>query len=364
MRKTVATILAACSLAWLGIAGSMPQSTLASTAIGRSRSEATAGGPRYTLVTTLSSSFKQPAGLAVTGTGDVYVADTGHHQIRVIHPDGRVDVVAGSGSPGTSDGVGPTAQFHGPRGLAFDETRGVLYVADTGNHVIREVTLDGVVRTVAGSGRPGADDGNATRAEFRSPSSIAIDPTSNVLYVADTGNSSIRAVTSAGDVTTVATGLKQPEAIAFANDGTLYVADTLNHVIRRVTHAGMTTVAGFGQPGFQDGLAATARFNEPSGIAVTENGDVVVGDRLNHRVRLIHIDSQMVETIAGIGQPSFLDGDALSAGFHDLSGVTTAGAVWIADEKNDAVRMLVPEIAVTAIQPARGPLTGGEVRIF
>lgn len=163
-----------------------------------------------------------------------------------------------------ADGVGAAARFNRPFGLAHDAA-GVVYVADTGNRVIRRVAADGTVTTLAGSaGQAGSTDGSGSAARFSFPRGIALGP-----------------------------------------DGDLYVADESNNLIRRVTTAGVvSTYAGSGSPGSADGPAAVATFNAPFAIAVAANGDVIVGDRGNHRVRRILRSGTVagnVETLAGSG---------------------------------------------------------------
>ncbi|MGH7485335.1 MAG: gluconolaconase, partial [bacterium] len=148
--------------------------------------------------------LKAPASVAIVrSTGDVIVADTAHHRILRIAPAGDVIVLAGSGKPGHADGIGVQAQFKEPEGVAVDDMRGVIYVADSGNHLVRSVTFGGAVATLAGSGRPEDKDGPGAEAGFKQPSGIAVDAT-GMIVVADGGNSRIKQVTPAGQVTTIA----------------------------------------------------------------------------------------------------------------------------------------------------------------
>jgi len=140
--------------------------------------------------------FQGPRSVDVDGAGNVYVADTGNHCIRVISPGGAtsfiVTTLAGTPEPGYADGQGAVARFNFPSGIAVD-AQGNLYVADTANHRIRKITPDGTVTTLAGSGTPGNADGPATEARFRGPEGVAVDAAGNV-YVADTGNHRIRKI--------------------------------------------------------------------------------------------------------------------------------------------------------------------------
>jgi RHS repeat-associated protein len=311
--------------------------------------------------------LKKPSGLFVAGRpGTTYVADTAHHQIRIVGASGDVRVLAGSGTPGFVNGPAASAEFHAPEAVAVDEVRNIVYVADTGNHAIRMLTGSGTVQTFAGSGRASDRDGSASEAGFNSPAGLALDALGN-LYVADSGNDRIRKVTPAGMVTTVASGLKRPRGVAVAENGVVYVADTGNHVIRKIENGITSFVAGTGHPGQIDGAAALAEFKEPASLAIDESGALLVADTQNHAVRRIVISGNggTVSTIAGTAQPGFRDGDPLAAQFNQPSGIAERGAVFVVDSQNDALRMLVPELTLSAIYPRSGAPSGGTlVRIF
>jgi sugar lactone lactonase YvrE len=136
--------------------------------------------------------FNGPRGVAVDAKGNVYVADTGNHRIRMISPAGQVTTLAGGSEPGYKDGKGSEARFNYPADIAADAA-GNLYVADTANHCIRKITPEGVVTTLAGNGKPGDTDGPLAEAQFRAPEGVAVDSQGNV-YVADTGNQRIRKI--------------------------------------------------------------------------------------------------------------------------------------------------------------------------
>jgi serine/threonine-protein kinase len=136
--------------------------------------------------------FQSPHGVAADRDGNVYVADTGNHCIRKITPDGMVTTLAGTNEPGYADGQGTQARFSYPAGIAVDG-EGNIYVADTANHRIRQIAPDGTVTTLAGSGAPGNADGPASEAQFRAPEGVAVDAGGNVI-VADTGNHRIRKI--------------------------------------------------------------------------------------------------------------------------------------------------------------------------
>ena len=208
---------------------------------------------------------------------------------------------AGTGSPSFADGQGTSASFKYPAGLAFDAA-GNLYVADSNNHRIRKVTSGGgYVTTLAGSGAPAFADGQGTNAKFFSPFSVAVDGNGNV-YVADIDNVRIRKITSAGLVSTLAgsgvrtfadgfgTGasFNNPSGVAVDQSGNVYVADSDNHRIRKITRVGVvTTWAGSGTPALVNGAGTSACFYNPYGIFVDVNGSVYVGDSSNHKIRKI-----------------------------------------------------------------------------
>jgi hypothetical protein len=197
----------------------------------------------------------EAANLAVDGAGNVYVPDSGNDTIRKITPAGVVTTIAGqAGQPGDMDGTGTAALFDTPTGVALDGS-GNLYVADQGNDTIRKITAGGVVTTIAGNGQYGYVDGTASTAEFEAPSGLAVDPAGNI-FVADSDNDRIREVTASGFVTTVpitagsnllgggsgataAPGVpiegiifNFPTSVAVSGNGTLYVADSGDNEIK------------------------------------------------------------------------------------------------------------------------------------
>jgi sugar lactone lactonase YvrE len=324
--------------------------------------------------------LKAPSSVAVVlSTGEVLIADTAHHRIVAVTTAGALRVLAGSGSPGSGDGSGTAAQFKSPSGLAIDQAGGVVYVADTGNHLIRRVTLDGNVTTLAGSGRPDDADGSSTQAGFKQPMGIAVDRAGNI-YVADTGSNRIRAITPAGVVRTLAGAthegsgdgpalqalFKQPQGIAVGPSGAVWIADTKNNVIRKLENGAVSTI-GTGHGGFVDGNGSVAEFKEPSGVSVGESGEVYVADTKNNALRRI-VESQrafVVSTIAGASKAGLVDGDLSVARFDTPIGVLFAGALYVADSGNDAVRLLLPSVQLSAIEPDSGPPAGGnDVRVF
>jgi sugar lactone lactonase YvrE len=183
----------------------------------------------------------------VDQSGTLYVTDTDNQKIRKITASGAVTDYVGSGTPGSTDGTGIEASFYYPQGIAVDGT-GTLYVADTDNQKIRKIEAGGVVTTLAGSGSYGSTDGTGTLASFNGPSGVAVDVNNNV-FVADAGNNKIRKISAIGEVTTLAgsgvegaidgsgieANFKYPEGVAVDGSGKVYVADGYNNKIRKIS---------------------------------------------------------------------------------------------------------------------------------
>jgi len=248
--------------------------------------------------------FAFPHQIAMDTAGNVYVADEDYHRIDKITPDGHVSILAGDpdGAYGARDGIGTAAQFHNPQGVAVDKF-GNVFVADTYNSVIRKIDPNGLVTTYAGqlNGLGGFKDGPAASAKFLTPVSVAVDAGNNV-YVTDPGNQRIRVINAAGIVRTLAgTGVEgyadgagatakfdNPDGVAVDAMGNVYIADRYNHRIRKITSSGVvSTVAGNPTPGFADAAGAAAMFNYPSGVVVDAKGTIYVADQLNNRIRKI-----------------------------------------------------------------------------
>ena len=251
-------------------------------------------------VSTVAGGFSTPSGLALAPDGTLYVADTGNHAIRRITPDGSVSTVAGDFAPGYADGPAHQARFNGPIGIAIAPD-GRIFVSDTYNDRIRVIGVDGIVSTLAGSGQPGADDGVADSARFDTPTGLALD-VRGILYVADTGNRIVRTVDMNGRVTTPTwaqgDGFVRPLGVAVGPDDEVYVTDEGGRITEIRSNGAIRAIAGNGV-GFRDGTGATAQFRRPSGIALLRPGHLVVADAGNALVRAVTATSQ-----AGLQPPT------------------------------------------------------------
>ncbi|MCF6212654.1 MAG: Ig-like domain-containing protein, partial [Flavobacteriaceae bacterium] len=307
-----------------------------------------------------AAQFSWPHGIAIDASGIIYVAEEGNHRIRKITPSGVVTTLAGSGTAGFADGTGSAAQFNGPNGVAVDGS-GNVYVADLSNNRIRKITAAGVVTTLAGSGAQGSANGTGTAAQFLFPRDVAVDGSGNV-YVADYFNDLIRKITPAGVVSTLAgstrgytdaTGtaamFNLPQSVAVDGLGTVYVADSFNQRIRKITPSGVvTTLAGSGTQGWVDGTGTAAKFRFPSGIALDASGNIYISDLNNHRIRKITA-AGVVTTLAGSGVGGFADGVGTAAQFKNPSGIAidASGLIYVADYNNHRIRKITVEKELT-----------------
>lgn len=312
--------------------------------------------------------FNSPKGIVVLG-GQLYIADGNFTLRQMALASGAVTTLAGA--PRGADGVGAAARIDSPRQITTDGTN--IYVADTANHTIRRVEIaTRTVTTLAGTnGVPGVTDGTGTAAQFRSLFGLTTDGVN--LYVADTGNHTIRKVVIATRVVTTIAGnpgssgstdgigaaalFNSPRQLT-VHGGFLYVSDSLNHTIRRVALATgeVTTLASVaGAAGYADDIGAAARFNTPNGIA-TDGANLYVTDSLNHAIRVINLATRRVTTLAGFaGLSGSTDGIGSGARFSSPSGINTDGInVFVADTGNHVIRRIVIATAqVTTIAGTR-----------
>lgn len=282
-----------------------------------------------------TAQFQAPEGVAVDVAGNLYVADRGNHTIRMMTPDGVVTTLAGMPRQnGTNDGVGSAARFSSPTGVAVDGA-GNVYVADSGNNTVRKVTPAGVVTTLAGraDGHSGSSDGVGSAARFLRPYGVAVDGATN-LYVADNFNNMVRKMTQVGTnwiVSTIpnrTTLFDEPQGLVLDSATNLYVTQWGNHVIRKITPSGVvTTIAGAaGQPGTNDGVGTAARFSGPNGLAVDGAGNLYVVDQNNQTTRRI-TPAGVVTTLGGTaGAPGRHDGIGATARFSWPSGLALDSA--------------------------------------
>ena len=302
--------------------------------------------------------FYQPSGVISNGSS-LYVVDSGNNTIRqIVISTGVVTTLAGTpGVTGSADGTGSAAQFDGSRLIAFDGTD--LYLADTGNHTIRKIVIStGVVTTPFGTaGTSGSVDGTGNAALFKGPRGIGTDGT--CLYVADTGNDTIRQIViSTGVVTTLAgtpgasgstdgTGAaaRFNDLRGIATDGTnLYVVDAGKNTIRKIiiSTGVVTTFAGTaGVTGGADGTGSAAQFNGPRGITISGT-DLYVTDYGNNTIRQIDIATRAVTTMSGTaGATGGADGVGGDAQFNQPYGITTVGAaLYVAEQGNHTIRLV------------------------
>ncbi|MFC4100052.1 stalk domain-containing protein [Paenibacillus xanthanilyticus] len=349
-----------------------------------------------------TATFNQPTSLLVdAASGSIVLADTRNQRIRAIAADGATSTLAGTDWSngewdlplgGLNDGKTGESVLNAPGGLAAD-AKGNVYIADTENHAIRMLDRAGMLTTIAGNGVIGNTDGPATEARFYHPLDIAVTP-DGVIYVADTLNHVIRVI-EAGKVSTIGAlperaiqsseeaelagnfadgplaGAKfnEPSGLALDAKGNLFVSDTGNQRIRYVDFGQgvVTTVAG-GRTGsfpgygaeeayvsgdYADGKAAEARFNAPRGLAVTAEGGLLIADSLNHAIR--YLKDGVVTTLAGTpGDTGRVDGVASASGFNRPTDVAWLGgdSFAVADANNNRIGVVKPYALPTGLKKA------------
>jgi uncharacterized protein (TIGR03437 family) len=331
------------------------------------------GGPA------IQAQLNGPQGLAVGPSGNLYIADSVNNRVRVVNTSGVINTFAGTGqsSPGgggtfNDGGLAINGLLRLPSGVCVD-SNGNVFIADTGDNIIREVTIDGIINTVAGDGfgSYSGDTNSALTAELHTPTDVAVDKNFNI-YIADSANAAIREVTyTTGIITTIAgnasigdtgdTGpatsasLVTPYAITVDSSGNVYFVENGDSVIRKVTPSNMYIyrVAGNGIAGFSgDGSAATkAQFNFPTGMALDSSGNIYVADSLNNRIR--KITGATVSTIGGNGVLSY-SGDGGPASSAQLNtpqavAVDSSGNFYFADTVNNVVRKVTASGAISTI---------------
>jgi uncharacterized protein (TIGR03437 family) len=313
-----------------------------------------------------NAQLSYPRGVAVDGSGNIYVADAGNAAVRKVAVDTDIILtVAGRGPLGTADGIPATdasfmlasdASFVPILGIALDPS-GNLYVTEEAR-VRKIAAATGIITTVAGNlatSVPGGfpvgysgDGGPATSAQLNSPAAVAVDSSGN-LYIADTYNFAIRKVAAGtGIITTIAGGLKFPTGVAVDSAGNLFIANQGNHDVWKVA-AGtgiVTVVAGTGVQGYSGdgGPASRAQLNQPSGVAVDNAGNLYIADQGNNAVRKVVLATGTITTLAGTGVLGYSgDGGPVSAAqlaSPYAVAVGPDGRVYVADTANNRIRAL------------------------
>ncbi len=308
------------------------------------------GGPA------LEARLDAPHGLALAPDGTTYVADTNNERIRRVEPDGTIETHAGNGAFGFAGdgGAATAAKLASPRGVAVGPD-GEVYIADTGNNRIRRVDAGGDIDTVAGGGDPAddlGDDGPATDARLSAPAAVAVAPDGR-LVIADTFHHRLRMVSTSGQITTIAgdgnagsggdggpaaqARLRFPRAVSFDPNGNVLVADSGNGRVRRIAADGrITTIAGGGDPadGVGDGGPATsARLVSPNAVVQSPDGRILVTDAGHERIRSIETDGS-IRSVAGGGDASGNGSAATDTGVPTPTGLAAApnGDFYVASE--------------------------------
>lgn len=312
-----------------------------------------------------------PSAVVTFGYTNVYIADEGNHVVRKTDYTGNIYTVAGNDTAGNTGDGGPavSARLNTPAGLAVDGS-GNLYIADYSANVVRRVSTGGTISTVAGNGTAGysGDGAQATDAQLNAPYGVAVDASGN-LYIADANNNTIRKVDASGVITTFAgTGfgaglgighgaysgdggsavlarLSFPRSVALDAHGRLYIADAGNNVVRRVANDTITTFAGSGTRGFSGdgGSALAASMNFPASVAVSNAGELYIADEGNNSIRKVNT-AGIISTFAGTATSGYYGdgGAANTAQFRNPTGLAVNGNDWlyIADYSNNVVRLI------------------------
>ncbi|MBI1922332.1 MAG: chitobiase/beta-hexosaminidase C-terminal domain-containing protein [Geobacter sp.] len=346
-----------------------------------------------------AASLYGPAGVAVGGAGNLFIADQYNNRIRKVDAaTGIITTVAGNGSAAfAGDGSAATAaSLNYPAGVAMDSA-GNIFIADKNNHRIRKMAAGtGNISTVAGNGSAAfaGDGGAATAASLKYPAGLTMDSAGN-LFIADSSNNRIRKVDAAtGNISTVAgsgsagfagdggvataASLNNPASVTVDSAGNLFVADSSNNRIRKVdaVTGNIITVAGNGSASFAgDGGAATAAsLKYPAGLTMDSAGNLFIADSSNNHIRKVDAATGIISTVAGSGSAGFAGdgGAATAASLRYPTGVTmdSAGNLFIADSSNNRIRkvlavgVLDTNPPVTTASPAGGTFASAQFVIL
>jgi len=314
-----------------------------------------------------NAKLNNPIQVALDSSGNLYIADSTNNRIRkVTNSTGKISTIAGTTLSGwTGDGAAATgATLNDPEGIWVDSS-GNIFIGDLENHVVRKITTDGKINTVAGNNTANfsGDGGPATSAALDFPLGVVTDSAGD-LYIADSFNHRIRIVTPDGNINTYAgsgvanysgdggpainADLNRPFGVCLDAAGNLYIADNENHRIRMVAPNGtITTVAGTGTAGSagDGGPATKAQLNRPYDVKVDAAGDLFIADYSNSRIRMVTPDG-VINTIAGGSGPGYTgDGGAATGAKLDFPtglAIDTNGNIYIADSSNNVIRLLTP----------------------
>lgn len=327
-----------------------------------------------------------PAGVALDEKGNLYIADTGAHRIRKVNTEGIITTVVGVGQRGFSGDGGPAveAKIAAPHDMVFD-SEGNLYFTDSYNHSIRKVDTNGVITTVAGTGKSGYSGGGpAVEAQLNTPQGIAIDREGNIL-IADTFNHFIRKIDKQGIITTIAGShpwgyegdggpatkalMSVPQAVEVGPDGTIYISDSGNSRIRKIDSSGVIhhvvgsgPAAGLFGAGYtgDSGLAEKGQVFTAADIAFDSAGNLYISDSGNNRIRMV-LRSSVLTTIAGTGKPGFSGdgGKAIEAEINTPKKlvVDREGNIYFADQPNHRIRKIDPNGIIMTVAGS-GEATG------
>lgn len=269
-----------------------------------------------------AATFFQPEAITTDTYGNLYVADTGNGLIRKITSTGIVSTLAGSGTKGYADGIGTAASFSSPNAIAIDAS-GNLYAADRDNARIRKISSSGVVTTITGGALPRlTDPTTGLQLNYSIVEGIAVDANGNV-FLTDSANGLILKINSVGQISVFAKNgiLFSPNGITIDNAGNLYVTSQSDNSIIKFTASGLASTYSKGAAGFLTGTNVSAQYNTPSGITVDISGNIYVADFLNFVIKKVTATG-IISVFAGNGNQGNLDGISTQANFIGPTGIT------------------------------------------